>query len=413
MSIGFRAAAAVVASMTAVQALATLSVLALAAAAPAVADDLGLSPSLIGYQITVIYFGALMTSVLGGTVPRRLGAVRASQIALALAALGCLVATLPGLWFLALGSVMIGWCYGLTNPAASQLMIRVATPARRNLVFSIKQTGVPLGGVMAGLIAPPVVLMFGWQGLLTLVAAGSLALAVALQPMRARWDAERDGGTRLLANPLGALVWVWRNPGLRYLSLGGFFFAAIQLCGMTYTVTLLVEEGGMGLVQAGFVLSVLQAAGVFGRVFWGWVADRVRDGFLVLVFVGFVMLAATAAASLVEPGWTLLPALVVFGTLGLSAAGWNGVMMGETARLVPQEEVARATGGTQFFAFGGVMCGPAGFALAYAAIGSYAGTFLLLVALALAGSALMLLGRRADRRPVRPETPSSPRHPGG
>lgn len=384
--------------MTAVQALATLSVLALAAAAPAVADDLGLSPSLIGYQITVIYFGALMSSVLGATVPRRLGAVAASQIALALAALGCLVATLPGLWFLALGSVMIGWCYGLTNPAASHLMIKVATPARRNLVFSIKQTGVPIGGVMAGLIAPPVVLLFGWQVLLMLVAAGGFALVLALLPMRARWDGDRDRDTRLLASPLVALTYVWRNRGLRYLSLGGFFFAAIQLCGMTYTVTLLVEEGDMGLVQAGLVLSVLQAAGVFGRVFWGWVADKVRDGFMVLVFVGFVMLSATAAASLVEPGWTLLPAMLVFGTLGLSAAGWNGVMMGETARLVPQGEVARATAGSQIFVFAGVMCGPAGFALAYLAIGSYADTFLLLVGLALFGIALMLLGRRADRR---------------
>jgi len=387
----------VVGAMTLVQAFATMAVLTLAAVAPAVGRDLELSPSLIGYQIALVYLGALMTTSLGGPLARRLGSVRCSQAALAVAAAGCLIAAAPGLAFVALGSLAMGWCYGLTNPAASHLMARVATPAWRNLIFSIKQTGVPLGGVLAGTVAAPVTLWLGWHWLLVLVAAMCLLLALAIQPLRRTWDADRVPSIRLVVSPLATIRFVWRRPALRWLACGTSFYAAIQLCMMTYTVTLLVEEGGRSLVAAGLVLSVLQVAGVIARPFWGWAADRIGDGFVVVIFLGGLMLAATVGVAFVSPAWSTAAIYGLFALFGFSAAGWNGVTMAETARLAPAD-VAQATGGINFYAFCGVLCGPAGFALAYRAVGSYTGTFALLAGVVAAGIACMVAGRLADRR---------------
>lgn len=406
--VAWRDAAAVVGAMTAVQALATFAVLALAAAAPLVAAALGVSPALIGYQIAVIYFGALMTTGFAGPFARRFGAIAVSQIALLCAAAGCLIGMIPGLAFLAIGSMVIGWCYGLTNPAASHLMAQVATPSTRNLIFSLKQTGVPLGGVLAGLAAPLVVLAFGWQALLALAALLAVLLAAMLHPLRRRWDADRVASFRLTGNPLASIGFVWRLRALRFLGLGALFFAAVQLCAMTFAVTLLVEEGGFGDIVAGAVLAVLQVSGVVGRVLWGWVADRVGDGLVLLGGIGIITMLASAGAALVGPGYPLVAAYVVFGLLGLSAAGWNGVMMAETARLAPPGEVARATGGTQFFAFAGVLCGPAGFTLAHGLIGSYAGTYWLLVGLTAAGTAMMLTARAVDRAARLPSAAAAP-----
>src|SRR5690606_2593442 len=57
---GSRVAAVVFAMMT-VQAVATMGVLALAGIAPELGRSLGLDPVLIGYQIAVVYAGAMAT----------------------------------------------------------------------------------------------------------------------------------------------------------------------------------------------------------------------------------------------------------------------------------------------------------------------------------------------------------------
>ena len=46
---------------------------------------------------------------------------------------------------------------------------RVATSALAPLIFSLKQTGVPAGGMLAGAILPSVALAFGWHALFSLV----------------------------------------------------------------------------------------------------------------------------------------------------------------------------------------------------------------------------------------------------
>ena len=55
----------VVAAMLSVQALASMSVLTLAAIAPEVGRELALDASLIGYQIGIVYLGADLSSLIG------------------------------------------------------------------------------------------------------------------------------------------------------------------------------------------------------------------------------------------------------------------------------------------------------------------------------------------------------------
>ena len=83
--------------------------------------------------------------------------------------------------------------------------MRHVNAARRNLFFSIKQTGVPLGGMIIGLLAPSVALRFGWSAPCWIIAALALALAVAAQPHRAAWDAHRDPSKKLSILPLAGL----------------------------------------------------------------------------------------------------------------------------------------------------------------------------------------------------------------
>ncbi len=87
-----------------------------------------------------------------------------TQIALALLAAGCLTAIVPHPVFLFGSAVALGLGYGLVSPPVSQLLARFTPPARRNLVFSLKQTGVPLSGILAAVITPSVAVISAGSG---------------------------------------------------------------------------------------------------------------------------------------------------------------------------------------------------------------------------------------------------------
>ncbi|MCZ6509270.1 MAG: MFS transporter [Alphaproteobacteria bacterium] len=382
----------------AVQALATFTTLSLAAIAPDVASGLSVSPELVGFQVSLIYFGGAVMSTVAGFQLRRWGPVRVSQASLMFCAVGAGLAVIPSLATVAAGSIVIGFGYGMTNPAASELLLRIMPAGRRNLIFSIKQTGVPIGGVLAGLTAPPISQSFGWQWAPAVAAISCFMLALLIQPLRTAWDADRDPTARFKERPFDALSIVWRSPPLRWLSVSGFFYAAVQLSLATFVVTLLVTDAGFGLIEAGAVLALVQAAGVVGRVAWGWIADRLGHGLVVLLIIGGASVTGALLVMAISETWSTFAILILFTLFGINALGWTGVFQVEAARYAPQGKLGTVIGGVTAPTYGGVIVGPAVFSLAFVAIGSYTTTFALVALFAVLGMLSIALASRAVAR---------------
>lgn len=381
------------AETSAVQAVGTLAVLTIPALAPMVARALDVPTSYVGYQVSIVYLAAMLASLGAGTCVGYFGPCRSGQIAMLLNAAGCLLASMPSAGMVTLGSITIGSGYGLINPAASDLLMRHGPPNRRNLIFSIKQTGVPMGGMVAGLAAPSAAIAFGWQAVLWSVAACSIVAAVASQPMRAVLDRHRDRSSSPAALPFRALASVMTTPALRWVALSSLCFSGLQMCVVAFLVALLVEDLRYDLVTAGIILGLVQVTGALGRVVWGLVADFLRDGLGVLLGLGLAMAAGTTVVACSNAA---LPAWVPIGTfilLGLTAVGWNGVFMSEVARLSPAQSVGATTGATMFFTFTGVLVGPTMFSSAHAYFGSYVGSYVLLIGTALLSVTMLAVVR--------------------
>jgi MFS family permease len=384
----------VLVATTAVQTMAALAQLALPSIAPLVAGALGVETSLIGPQVSLAYAGAMSTALIGGNLVRRFGAARTSQIGLLLSGVGAALAALPSLYALFAASLMLGFGYGMTNPAASHLLVRHSDPKRRGLVFSVKQTGVPLGGMLAGLSVPPLAALFGWQIGLLAVAGVSFLLALALQPVRQSWDADREPGWRAQGSPFSGLAYVFRHKPLLYLSLAAFCYAAVQLSLTAFLVAFLVHDLKIGVVEAGVALALSQATGAAGRLFWGWLADRVSDNMRVLIILGILTFAVALIVGLARPDWPLPLVEAVLCLFALAAIGWNGIYLAEVARLAPTE-VGRATGASLFFTYGGVLVGPSLFALLHAGLGSYALVFALTAVPTALGIFCLIIARKS------------------
>ncbi|CAN5700443.1 MFS transporter [soil metagenome] len=382
--------AALVGAVTGIQALATFAVLALATLGPAAAPAFGVAPHLIGFQVSLIYLAAALGSLAAGTLTQRHGAGSMSLAALGLGAAGLAGLAAGSIVLATLGSLLIGAGYALTNPAASKLLHRHAPARHRNLIFSIKQTGVPIGGIAAGVVLPAAAALLGWQAALALGSLLSLAAAFLLARRRAAWDAGRQPVSAGPVQMRQGVVAVWRHPSLRALSLAAFCFAAAQLCLMTFIVTMLVTDLAWTLVSAGATLSAVQLAGGLGRLGWGRLADWTGRGDFVLVGIGGLTGLAALSMSLLEPGLAPPAVLVLLIVFAVAAIGWNGVFMAEIARQSRVDEIGPTTGAVLFFTFAGVVIGPALFTLLYGVLGSYGQTFAAAAALPIFGSIMLL-----------------------
>jgi MFS family permease len=134
----------------AIQALVSMTVLTPPVLAALAAPDIGVASERIGLFTALVYVGAIFSSAGSGALLARTGPLRLSQWCLGFCAAGMSVAALGFLPAVAVGAVLMGVGYGPVTPASSHILIRQTAPQRRSLVFSLKQTGVPLGGALAG-----------------------------------------------------------------------------------------------------------------------------------------------------------------------------------------------------------------------------------------------------------------------
>ena len=356
-----------------VQALVSMAVLTVPAMAPAMAQALALSPTLIGTYIAIVYVGAMVASLLAGPLVLRFGAIRVSQLGLLVCAAGlALLAFAAGPVAAGSGALLIGLGYGPITPASSHLLARSTPPQHVSLVFSIKQAGVPLGGVMAGAFVPALLIAGGTRAALLAVAAGNLLFVAIAQPIRAALDADREPGRSLGVTSLaGPVRLVLSKADLAQLASFSFVFSTVQMCLATYLVTYLHSALGYGLVAAGAVLATAQVGGVVGRILWGYIADRWLGSRRMLGALAFLMAACSGATAALQGGAPLALVLVLMAMFGASATGWNGVYLAEVARLAPPGQASAATGGALAITFLGVVLGPVLFGVLSGAFDSY------------------------------------------
>ena len=363
-----------------IQAMVAMALLTLPVMAPVAAKALEVSPALVGVYVAITYAGAMFASLTSGTTVSRLGPIRVSQLGLILCAIGLCLCAVPWLPAIGLGALLIGLGYGPITPASSQILARTTQPSQMALVFSIKQTGVPVGAMMAGAIVPSLMLGIDWQWSLVVVAVACVVSAALSQPLREAMDDLRQASLTFQMSTLTTpLRMVLGHRALSTMAACSFMFSMVQMSLTTYLVTYLHDDLDYGMVSAGLLLSVTQMGGIGGRIAWGLVADRWLGAQKTLALLAILMASSALATALLLPKlpiWGIWSVLLVFGA---SAIGWNGVYLAEVARQAPEGKASVATGGTLTFTFLGVVIGPPLFGALSSAFGTYRAGFLALV----------------------------------
>lgn len=387
-----------VVTMLVQQSFAYMATLVLPVAAPAISRDLGLDPALVGAYSGILFTASVMSSVNCGPFIERFGALRMSQFALASMALGL---TLPATGMVALFAVSAflvgaGTAYGA--PAGSHVLAKYATPRQAPLAFSIKQTGVPMGGILAGLMVPFFVGATGWAGAFLAAAAICVVTGLALQPLRARFDDDRQPGKRISpAEVVATYRIVFAKRELVELGLASFAFVGLQVIFASFFVLYMVEGLGRDLASAGWVFSLSQAVAIPARILWGWLAGNVVAPRLMLAALGTVMAVTAVVTGLFAADWPIWVIALVAAAYSATAISWHGVYLSEVARHAPPGQVGRVTGGVMAFTGASQLIYPALFGILLTVTGSYAIGFQLAALPAAAIAVLFLVRHRAAR----------------
>jgi MFS family permease len=268
------------------------------------------------------------------------------------------------------------------------------------LIFSLKQAGVPLGGVLSGLTLPVLVASIGLRWTLGLVALIPLVTILTAQRVRMRIDAGRDRAQStaigLLLSPTNILApfRVMRaSANLPRLTLSGVFFACGQGSLFAFLVTYLNQGLGLDLVTSGGIFAMTQLTGIPGRIGLGWLADRIGSGLPIMRALSVASAATSAIYAITTPEWSPLGLMLLSALAGITMSSWNGIQLAEIAREASKGKVGETTSGATLVVFLGYVLGPALFAASLAVSGSYRTAFL--------GTAILSLTPLLALRPPR------------
>ncbi len=355
----------------AVQTVATAAAYSVPSVAPAVARDLNINPALIGFYISTVYGVGILSAFFSPPVIARLGAVLVSQLVLIATTVMLVTAATGTVISIALSAVLMGLAYGATAPASTHLLVPRTPSAYMNLVLSIRQIGVPLGGMLASLTVPPLTLQWGWQAVLLAQLVPVLVLGVLIELLCWKWDGPKRRETNVRAQGLLAPLGLLRHSApLRRLSFASFIYSGLQLCFIVFMTTQLTTKAGLSLVRAGQALAAYQLAGVISRPIWGWLADRVIGARWWLGLQGAIMCVAAILAGTFSRQWPETMVFVVCMMAGATASGFTGIAYAEYARLGGARRT-EATGLGASFMFAGVMVLPSMMSTVVTLTGSY------------------------------------------
>ena len=347
--------------------------------APAVSEEFGWSGSSIGYLTAVNSLGGLAVLIAGSALLKQIGGMRSLQLTLFLGAAGMAFFLHSSVSVALAACFVMGLSTGAATPAGSEVLQRFAPPGKRNLIFSIKQAGVPLGGVIAGLLIPAMVVLAGWRSALFVCALLVFLPTMATWRLSPRLDEMPPSGRRHFAMPSLQSLRTLRVPlqslssnlGLLKMAIVGTLFAVSQTCWFTFTVIYLIDRLGFSLGLAGAVFAVMQAGGVIGRVALGWLSDHLRSATAALSIAAILSATTTVLLGLSTPGWPIWTIVVLAFVAGCSAASWNGVQIAEVARRSPPHLISETAAGTGILVSVVNMLVPAAFAAFVAFSGRY------------------------------------------
>lgn len=330
---------------------------AMSLAVPRLDVALGLPPTAFGWVFSALLIGlgagGALLAPFGDRIGRR-PLIVFGCVAVAVATLATATATTVTEFLI--WRLITGVAFGACLPNVSALSAELAPERLRATLMAVVSAGIPLGIAVAGLLAPEVIGIGGWEGLFVLPGLAAAALALALGYVLAGGPPEAPAGSKASGSRLPQFE-LFKAPWLLPFAIFAAMLSlnAMNLYFLNSWVPTVLPNAGFTLDEAARVSGIVQLAAIVIGIAASVGIDRWRPGAtLALMFAS--MAAAFAAVGLTAPEplrWTLL---LMAGVGGASAGGM--ALPALCAYLFPARLLSSAIGMGVLVARLGAIAGP-------------------------------------------------------
>lgn len=212
----------------------------------------------------------------------------------------------------------------LTGPMAAQTIITKWFSNKRGLAIGISAVGTSIGGFLVPLLSSALLSQFGWRTALQFLA---LVAVVAISPiaflvLRRRPPDQHSisSGIRHAVPPPDQQVW---STG-EILSTRNFWLPVLALLplamafgGVQFNLAAYAQDLGNSLPQSAWLISLLSISMIIGKLFFGFMSDRIDHRKLYWIAALFMIMTLTFLQG--RPSYVLLCTCSVL--MGLSVGG--------------------------------------------------------------------------------------------
>lgn len=303
--------------------------------------DLGLSAAAAGLTVSSFAVGRIFGSYAAGVAADRIGERRVLILgSLAAAALVAIAAATPFPVF-PLFLILSGMAGSASTPAGGRLVLLAFPRNRHGLALGIRQTGIPIGGLIAAAVLPWFAGLEGWRWSLVAAAGIAVVAAVPLTLLRRDPHALEEHSNRPVA-----VARTLRDRNLVLLTVWSCLIVTGQYAVLAFLALDLHQRIGVSLERGSLFVAAANASGIVGRVAWGAASDRAlahgrKPLMLVLTAACFVSALALFAAPHGAPTGEMV-ALAIFA--GVTMIGYQGLWITMVAETAGPERVGAATG---------------------------------------------------------------------
>lgn len=313
--------------------------------------DLGFPVERIGLAPAAFFGAAALCSPLAGVVTERLGPGRAMRSAVIMVALVLVVAAATVHTFSALLALLAvaGAGNALAQPSTNLFLAQRVARSRQGLAYGVKQSAIPMAGLLSGLVVPLLGVTVGWRwSFVAIAVAGGVVAVVA---PNAGPGARTSRTSRREAGDMPRQILVVMAVAAGIASASGSALAVFLVAGSV--------QAGWSESAGGYLFAAASLVGIMARLSVGFRADRRGHSHIGVIIA--MLLAGTVGFALLAPEQHLLFALgapIAFGF----GWGWPGLFILAVVQSSPSSPAA-ATGLTQTGTSLGAVVGPAGFGL--------------------------------------------------
>ena len=352
---------------------------------PTLREEYDLTLGQIGVVLAAEWVGALVTMLPWGIAADRFG----ERVVLALGLAACSVFLVGAAYAPDYGSLVVlltlaGGAGASVNSASGRAVMHWFAADERGLALGVRQTAVPLGGLIAALALPQLIspgdAAAGFLFFAVLCAVGAV---VGVAVIRGR--GARDGEAHELE--AATLLRTLRDGRLWRLSIGSSVYVYAQIAVIGFGVVFLHDEHGLSERDAAFVIAASQVLAIGFRIGTGRWSDIVGSRIGPLRQVGIVIAVGLLASAVLAGGplWLLVPVLALAGGLSM---GWNALAFAAAAELAGAARSGAAIGFQQSVLSGVGVVAPIVFAASVSST-SWAVGFLLAALVPLVGRIML------------------------